>query len=434
MNNYKKVRNNQRLLDIAESERLLLELSTAEPTIQQCFRIMESTCLSQGIYCKIDGKSAAPKFLQHLDEFYTPFCRAAIRAMCVYGFVPWRTMKNSKGDTIPEVLPAGTFSWFTELNSKKQHQGSMVHYRVQPAGGHFKESEVEIYVHTQPSLDIMSYSMLYATITSPLAHILSDYKALRQAQLRRSHADAWNTTAKVITQFDPKLRVEDNPTQYLMDFVHEDYYAPPPGAESMFPQLEAHNVWQREQIIRRQFEMNPSVHHPEVFALPRDHTVAQQTHLEPCEDISFLNDKYKRDVCSLLGIPYEMIQGKDTSGLGNENIRKTLASGRMFSTNMQDYCKHLQRLLQNVYHQIYKNDTYVEFCLIPMPRLEIECVADLKVLHEIGALTPDMSLEMSNTLLGEHYVKKNKKSKVDITDMSDTKNTDGIKNNNKKMS
>ena len=46
-NDLRKVRNNQRYMDIAESEQLLLELASVEPTIQQCFKIIESTCLSQ---------------------------------------------------------------------------------------------------------------------------------------------------------------------------------------------------------------------------------------------------------------------------------------------------------------------------------------------------------------------------------------------------
>ena len=422
-----KCRQNHRFADIQESERLLLELSISEPTIQQCFRIMESTCLSQGIYCKIDGKVASQEFLDHLDQFYTGFCRAALRAMCVYGFVPWRVRKLPSGDFVPEVLPAGTFSWFTELNyskkesfsasdgqpNKRKHadlhdfDSAMVIYRLIPTSGVFKEEDVDIYVFIVPSLDIMNNSMLYATVPSPLAHLLTDYKALRQGQIRRSHADAWNTTAKVITEFDPKLRVEDNPTQYLMDFVHEDFYQPPSGAQAMYPPFEAHNVWQREQVIRRQFEENPSVHYPEVFALPRDHRLAQQQKLEPCEDIQFLNEKYKRDVCSILGIPYEMVQGNDSKKAGPDSTKKTMASGRIFSTNMQDYCKHLQRLLKMVYEKIYRQSNVV-FSLVPMPRLEVESIADLKVLHEIGALTPDMSMQVSKTLLGENNFVKNK--------------------------
>ena len=46
-----------------------------------------------------------------------------------------------------------------------------------------------------------------------------------------------------------------------------------------------------------------------------------------------------------------------------------------------------------------------------MPRLEIETIQDFKILHEIGALTPDMTIKLSRILLGEEpgAAKKRKK-------------------------
>jgi hypothetical protein len=453
----KNVRQNQRLYDIKESELLLLELVVNEPTILQCFRIIESTCLSQGIFCKIDNKPASDLFLQHLDDFYISFCRAALRAMFTYGFVPWHVRRLPNGDTIPEVLPPGTFSWYTDVNptikqsytysynttapknnnkrthaNMYNHESMFVVYRIIPTAGMFKEQDINVYVFIEPSLDINNNSMLYATVPSPLAHVLFDYKALRQGQMRRSHADAWNSTAKVITEFDPKLRVEDNPTQYLMDFVHEDYYVPPAGGTSMYPPFEAHNVWQREQVIRRQFDANPSTHTPEVFALPRDHKLTQPQTLQPCEDINFLNDKYKRDVCAILGVPFEMISGTDQKRSGLDNSKKTMASGRIFSTNMQDYCKHLQRLLRQVYSVIYRSNNST-FVLVPMPRLEIESIEDLKILHEVGALTPDMSMQLSKTLLGETTMYKKQKKTTSSANVMDGANDNIINNKNNKV-
>lgn len=434
-------RNSLRISDIAESRQLLLELMTVEPTMQHCFKIIESTCLSQGLFCKLDGKPCSPEFSNHLQDFYIPFCRNALRAMCCYGFVPWRLRKLRNNNLVPEVLPPGSFMWHTEVPKKKtssvnfyDNSSLLVNYKITPTPGLCKEEDINVYVYVTPALDVCNASVMYATVSSPLAHLLYDYKALRQGQIRRSHADAWNTTAKVITQFSPKLRVEDNPSQYLMDFVHEDHFEPPPGAEPMYPQLEAHNVWQREQIIRRQFQNTSCTHYPEVFALPRDHTLASQNTLQPCEDIEFLYNKFRRDTCGLLGVPYEMISGSSGGGMGNETIKKTQASGRLFSTNMQDYCLHLQRLLLQIYKSIYKNDSQkCEFVLIPMPRLEITCIDDLKTLHEIGALTPDMSMKVSTSLLGErsrvnkaeeHLAKKAKKQDAD----EDTQYGIGIKN------
>ena len=424
-NNMMRYRQNSRLRDIAESQSLLLELVTSEPTILQCFRIVESTCLSQGIFCRIKEKEVSDSFQRFLNEHYIPFCRMAIRAIFTYGFVPWRVRRLGKGDEIPEVLPPGTFSWHTEVgpeerNKKRQRprgasssssenpaessliddESRLVVYRITPTAGGLREEDVCIYISTPPSLDVSVNSNLYATVPSPLSYLLTDYKNLREAQRRRAHADAWNTTARLVCTFRPNMRVEDNPTQYLMDFIHEDHYAAPAVGESLFPRLMAHNVWQREHVMRRQFMETPSNHHPEIYALPRDHDVAPQQRLEPCEDLQFLLEKYRRDVSSLTGVPHEMIIGRDN---GNpETARKTISSGRIFSTNMHEVCKHVQTLLSHVYSRIYggsPND--VDFLLVPMPRLEVETIQDFKVLHEIGALTPDMTIKLSRVLLGE---------------------------------
>ena len=428
-------RQNSRLRDIAESQALLLELVTSEPTILQCFRVVEATCLSQGIFCRIEGSEVSKPFQRFLDDHYLPFCKAAIRAMYTYGFVPWRVRRLGKGDEVPEVLAPGTFSWHTEVGPEEQERnptryrfaGSsgnhpsfakrrkhanpheahpedddsrLVIYRITPTAGGVREEDVSIFICTPPSLDISVNSSIHATVPSPLCYLINDYKNLREAQRRRSHADAWNTTARILTTFKPSLRTEDNPTQYLMDFVHEDHYAPPAIGDRIFPHFHAHNVWQREHVMRRQFMETPSAHHPEVYALPRDHDIVPQGTLQPCEDLAFLMDKYRRDVCSLTGVPQEMIMGRDGAP---ETVRKTLSAGRIFSTNMHEICRHLQALLTSVYTRIYgaRQPGAVQFLLVPMPRLEVETIQDFKILHEIGALSPDMTIKLSRILLGE---------------------------------
>ena len=240
-----RARQNSRLRDIQESHGLLLELVTTEPTILQCFKIIESTCLSQGIFCRIGGQEVSPRFQRFLEDHYAPFCRAAVRAMFSYGFVPWRTRRLGKGDEIPEVLPPGTFSWHTEVGPDEQGRAPGVYhaarrkppkrpragqkrggeppgehhlalpedddsrlviYRLTPTAGGVREEDVSIYITTPPALDVSANSSLYATVPSPLAYVLTDYKNLREAQKRRSHADAWNTTARIVSTFKPNLR------------------------------------------------------------------------------------------------------------------------------------------------------------------------------------------------------------------------------------
>lgn len=411
-----RVRANHRAQDIAESQALLLELGTCEPTLQQCFKIIESTCLSQGIYCSVDGTEVSVDFQRFIDKHYVPFLKDALRSMIIFGFVPWRVRRLRSGDEVPEVLPPGTFNWYTEVGpsvdtrqyvhgrKRKHMQGvdddtRLVVYRVMPTAAGLKEEDVRVYTSSSPSLEITTNSIMTATVPSPLAHILTDYKNLRNAQIRKSYADAWNTTAHIVSTFKPNMRGQDDPTQYLMDFVHESHFAQPAMGNPVYPQLEAHNYFERDLMIRRQMQ-RPSTHTPMVYTLPRDHDVAQQVMLEPCEDLNFLLDKFRRDVSSLTGVPHEMIIGRDHGN--HETVRKTIASGRIFSTNMHELCRHCQYLLSDVYTFVYgtKKKNSVEFVLTPMPRLEVETIGDFKVLFEIGALTPDMSLELSKLLLG----------------------------------
>jgi hypothetical protein len=275
----------------------------------------------------------------------------------------------------------------------------LVIYRVLPTAGQLREEDVHVYMSSNPPLDISVNSPLASTVPSPLAHILTDYKNLRNAQLRRSYADAWNTTAHIISTFRPTMRGQDDPTQYLMDFVSESHFDQPSMlADPLYPALQARNYFERDLAIRRQME-HPSTHRPQVYTLPRDHDVVEQVMLQPCEDLNFLLEKFRRDITALVGVPHEMVIGKDNGN--HETVRKTIASGRIFSTNMHELCRHCQNLLNSVYCFIYraKSDS-VDFILTPMPRLEVETIQDFKVLFEIGALTPDMSLELSRIMLG----------------------------------
>jgi hypothetical protein len=47
-----------------------------------------------------------------------------------------------------------------------------------------------------------------------------------------------------------------------MDLSHESLYEPPAMGRNIFPPPEAHSVWQRELVIRRQLADNPSTHLP----------------------------------------------------------------------------------------------------------------------------------------------------------------------------
>ena len=388
--------------DVAESRQLLWELVTHEPTVLHCFGVVQAACLSQGLRCLIGGRPCGAAFQAFLDSYYSTFCRAAVQAFFTYGFVPWHARRNRDGDLVPEVLPAGTFTWTTEVadahNTAHRTPGSygLVVYSVQvTASVAVKEANVHIYEYVSPSLNVATASFLHATVVTPFANIILDYKHLRQAQIRRSYADAWNTTAKLVCTYTPAQRVQEEPGSSLLDFADET------ALQGMFlglpgmPERHASNLWQRDQAISRQFE-GVGTHQPDVFTLPRDHGVVPQQRLQPCEDLPFMHHKFQQDVASLMRVPQELLERNKVT----ESTLKTVSTGKLFTSNMKEICTHLQCLLASVYEEIYGRGTPVEFKLVPTPRLEVESIADLKVLFEIGVLTKGGQTGLEEVLLG----------------------------------
>ena len=65
----------------------------------------------------------------------------------------------------------------------------------------FEQDDIEIYEFAPPTNDITLNSPMYKTVPSPFAHILVDYRNIRQTMLRRNYADAWNTQAKMVCSY-----------------------------------------------------------------------------------------------------------------------------------------------------------------------------------------------------------------------------------------
>ena len=104
----------QRGRDVAESYYLLLELLTSEPTMQECLQLIENMCLSRELDFTIKGKAPSTEFKAFVNQHYYQFLKNAIRQAHGLGFVVWCVRKLPSGDTYPEVLPLGSFTWTVE--------------------------------------------------------------------------------------------------------------------------------------------------------------------------------------------------------------------------------------------------------------------------------------------------------------------------------
>lgn len=378
----------QKMKDVAESYYLLLELLTSEPFVQECLQLIENMCLSRELNFTIKGKAPSAEFKTFVNKHYYQFLKNAIRQAQGLGFVVWCVRKLASGDKYPEVLPLGSFTWTVEPDNSGHRS---LKYRIQMV---IKEVQFVVTEWIQPGYKINENSILHATVQTPLAHLIEEYRILRETIRRFHHADAWNSTARVIVSSEPK--------QFNHEASQKEVFETLDFLKGAIETKKKHTLSAVEQV----FSNNPSNHREMVYELPPHHHVEPTPVLKPIVDLEYMTTKFRHSVCGLLGIPAEMV-GADKSA--QRESRGGRATSRMFQSKMARMCMFLSDLMSEAHKKIYDEDA--EYNLIALPRMEVQGIEDLKVLHEIGVLQPDHAIRLSEVLLGAtaQVPKKNKK-------------------------
>lgn len=109
---YGNVPSSQMPSSFQESYYLLLELSTQEPTMQACFKIIESTCMANGLSLKVCGKPATKQFTEHLHKHYIPFLQHAIRFVIFNPCVFTRSTCRQTSRHNCARAPTSVISWY----------------------------------------------------------------------------------------------------------------------------------------------------------------------------------------------------------------------------------------------------------------------------------------------------------------------------------
>ena len=199
----------------------------------------------------------------------------------------------------------------------------------------------------QPSNSITRMSVLYGTVPSPLAHLLIDYRNMRQAQIRQSYADSYNTHAKFICSYNSsqvchlsflctlmsrrpgfhlrnftwyklyleRLEVKFQNSKYFEEFqtlnstLQNSKYGVDPSVNVQIGGMQGGEQWNQQQrdglqndcnlppeqeanafirdiITERLVESKISEHRPTVYTLPKNTTLEPQQKLESIVDIS----------------------------------------------------------------------------------------------------------------------------------------------------
>ena len=379
----------KRAKDMAESHHLLLELISSEPFMQECLQTIENICLSRELdFTMHGGTPPSADFKEFINRHYPRFLKNAIRQAHGLGFVVWCVRRLPSGDKIPEVLPLGTFTWSVEMDPT---HCSTLRYRVQLV---VKDVPFRVTEWVQPTFNVNEGSILHATVQTPLAHLIEEYRILRETVRRYHHADAWNTTARIVVSSDPK--------QFNHDVSQKEVFDTLDFLKGAIETRKKQSLTAVEEVFANQ---RPSNHNEMVYELPPHHHVEQMPVLKPVVDIAFITNKFRHSVCSLLGIPPEMVMADHETR--NQMRGGGRATSRIFQNKMSRMCMFLSDLLQEAHEHIYKEKA--RFHLVALPRLEIQGMEDLKTLHEIGVLQPDHAIQLSEVLLGPSPASKRRK-------------------------
>ncbi|KAJ1465770.1 hypothetical protein T484DRAFT_3635651 [Baffinella frigidus] len=292
---YEMKRCRERSDEYNESFCLLLELVHQEPTLSQAFRIIESKIMHGALQLRVNNIPASPAFLEFATIHYIPFCKNAIRAMFAYGFVPWHFRPLRSGDMVPEVLPAGTFTWSiikgdaanTSCDYGEDASKTLLYdISLSNTGNNVKREDVFIYESSAPTWNIAQGSRVSASYPSPLAHLIADYKNLRVALKNRAYADEWNSHAHIITKQQTKSFNQDPSSTFLEAGVS----VADPIYTYENAQLQLHT---RDEDIQNMFNKKATAHMPYVYTLPMDVSLEPTMELKPCVDIPFIDARFK---------------------------------------------------------------------------------------------------------------------------------------------
>jgi hypothetical protein len=381
----------KRAQDLAESHHLLLELLVSEPFLQECLQMIENICLSRELeFTMQGGGTPSEEFKAFINRHYPRFLKNAIRQAQGLGFVVWCVRRLPSGDKVPEVLPLGSFTWSVEMDPTHR---STLRYKIQLI---VKDVPFHVTEWVQPNFNVNEGSILHATVQTPLAHLIEEYRILRETIRRYHHADAWNTTARIVVSSDPK--------QFNHEATQKEVFDTLDFLKGAMETRRKQTLTPVEEAFANQ---RPSNHSELVYELPPHHHVEQMPVLKPVVDLGFMTSKFRHSVCSLLGIPSEMIMADHET---QKQSRGGKATSRIFQNKMSRMCMFLSDLLQEVHEHIYKEK--VKFYLVALPRLEIQGMEDLKILHEIGVLQPDHAIQLSEVLLGPGPGSKRRKQQV----------------------
>jgi hypothetical protein len=362
-----------------------------EPCMQRSLTLIEDYILSNKPVVTITGKDTSESFSRFFDKHFMVIARQVFRYNLLCGFVPWTVITLKTGEKAPKILPIGSFAWeirCVDRSRKRQRTGDTSH-DSHATGNHIDKGKDNIYLDepvflkysvestlpigvevpdiivttlTEPSLSAISkdpspYSTstrfaVANTMFSPIVSVAYSYNRLERALHRRSYADDWNTTARIVTSNNPPRMNNDAPDMGMLDGLAGSGSA---GMASTLGSYSYDNMQLRfspydtnVQNILTKNNGGPGEHCPSVYTLPQHYKIEKLDTLTPVEDPMQLSADYQRSVSQITGVPLSLVQNfEKNAGLGSGE------DPMLMDRLVEQVCKRISLQIQKVLTEMY---------------------------------------------------------------------------------
>jgi len=189
---------------------------------------------------------------------------------------------------------------------------------------------------------------------SPLCSVVYSYHRLERAQHRRSYADDWNTTARIVTSNAPPRMQTDAPNMELLDGL----------AGSSGPSNMAHSIGSysydnmqlrfsshdaKVQDILTKDTGSIGQHCPAVYTLPQHYKLERMDNLIPVEDIAQLSADFRVAVSNITGVPVSLL----SESKGGQALNSSSEDPVMTDLLLIQLCQRVGNLIEDTVSGMY---------------------------------------------------------------------------------
>lgn len=372
-------------LSDVQFQQYLTHLVTHDPCMRSALSIMRHFMFNSPPTVRVRGAPLSQSF----EPFFTRYFMSVAHQVHLYqlfcGFIPWTISTLPNGDRVPVVLPIGSFSWEVKpvstnerTASKRSKTGVTGNVYTKPpfflkycvrcvSAVGIDAADIIVSELLPPHVipdqrnekyDPQCVSNLYRH-ASPLAAVVFAYARLERATSRRSHADEWNTTARIVTTNTPPRLNTDAPNMELLDGLAGDGVA---NMASMVGSYTYENMQLRfsshDTCVEDILKKDAGNHCPAVYTLPQHYRLERVDRLVPVEDISMLARDYHISISQMTGVSVALLTGESSqasSGLSKTVSMNAMTCDAMLQLVAGELCNIIEELLSDMYEKVYKH-------------------------------------------------------------------------------